>query len=82
MNKLFTKIATLSVGLAMAIGVGVAVGSRESAKAQAAVNDETTLFDVTNKSNWGTSNATYSSTEWTDETQPCTFAYAANNNKG
>ena len=27
MNKLFTKIATLSVGLAMAIGVGVAVGS-------------------------------------------------------
>ncbi len=30
MNKLFTKIATLSVGLAMAIGVGVAVGSKEA----------------------------------------------------
>lgn len=30
MNKLFTKVATLSIGLAMAIGVGVAVGSREN----------------------------------------------------
>ena len=29
MNKLFMKVATLSVGLAMAIGVGVAVGSNE-----------------------------------------------------
>ena len=28
MNKLFNKIAALSVGLAMAIGVGVAVGSQ------------------------------------------------------
>ncbi len=28
MNKLFTKIASLSIGLALAIGVGVAVGSR------------------------------------------------------
>ena len=28
MNKLFSKVATLSVGLAMAIGVGVAVGSK------------------------------------------------------
>ena len=30
MNKLFNKIAALSVGLAMAIGVGVAVGSQRS----------------------------------------------------
>lgn len=30
MNKLFSKIATLSVGLTMAIGVGVAVGSKEA----------------------------------------------------
>ena len=28
MNKLFSKIATLSVGLAMAVGVGVALGQR------------------------------------------------------
>ena len=32
MNKLFTKIASLSVGLALAVGVGVAVGSKGSAK--------------------------------------------------
>ena len=31
MNKLFTKVAALSVGLAMAIGVGVALGGRKSA---------------------------------------------------
>ena len=36
MNKLFTKIAALSVGLAMAIGVGVAVGGREARRADAA----------------------------------------------
>ncbi len=37
MNKLFTKIAGLSLGLAMAIGVGVAVGSKEAKVANAAV---------------------------------------------
>lgn len=42
MNKLFSKVATLSVGLAMAIGVGVAVGSRESAKVEAAKGDKIT----------------------------------------
>lgn len=36
MNKLFTKIAGLSIGLAMAIGVGVAVGGKEAAKVSAA----------------------------------------------
>ena len=36
MNKLFSKIAGLSIGLAMAIGVGVAVGSKDIAKAEAA----------------------------------------------
>ena len=35
MNKLFSKVATLSVGLAMAIGVGVAVGSKEARVARA-----------------------------------------------
>lgn len=40
MNKLFSKIATLSVGLGLAIGVGVAVGSQKEAKvAKAAVGD-------------------------------------------
>ena len=35
MKKVFTKIAGLSVGLAMAIGVGVAVGSKEAKVARA-----------------------------------------------
>ena len=35
MNKFITKIAALSVGLAMAIGVGVAVGGREAVRAKA-----------------------------------------------
>ncbi len=44
MNKLFTKIASLSVGLAMAIGLGVALGgsgNKEMAMAQAAATDGT-----------------------------------------
>lgn len=41
MNKFFTKIAGLSLGLAMAIGVGVAVGSKEARVASAAYNDGT-----------------------------------------
>ena len=32
MNKLFSKVAALSVGLAMAIGVGVALGSQKESK--------------------------------------------------
>lgn len=35
MNKLFTKIATLSVGLALAVGVGVAVGQKSAKIAKA-----------------------------------------------
>ena len=41
MNKLFTKIASLSVGLALAVGVGVAVGSKsESKSVKADTTDE------------------------------------------
>ena len=36
MNKLFSKIAALSVGLAMAVGVGVAVNAKGFSKAHAA----------------------------------------------
>ena len=46
MNKLFTKIATLSVGLAMAIGVGVAVGSRQEAKPIYADSGDELTFDA------------------------------------
>ena len=41
MNKLFTKVAALSVGLAMAIGVGVALGGQKASKSvKAATTDE------------------------------------------
>ena len=59
MNKLFTKIATLSVGLAMAIGVGVAVGGREAKAVSAA--------DVTAAS-WSRSGTTDSATGGTFST--------------
>ena len=46
MNKLFSKIATLSVGLAMAVGVGVALGHQSVLRARA----ETTVTSTfTNK---------------------------------
>ena len=57
MNKLFTKIATLSVGLAMAIGVGVAVASGE--KAAEPVSAATGSLTVT-ASDLGYTNTTYS----------------------
>lgn len=44
MNKLFTKIATATLGVAMAIGVGVAVGHRADAKVAKAIADETVDF--------------------------------------
>ena len=44
MNKLFTKIASLSIGLALAIGVGVAVGSKGSDAKVARAADETLTF--------------------------------------
>ena len=47
MKKVFTKIAGLSVGLAMAIGVGVAVGSKEAKVARA---DETADFTLSSAS--------------------------------
>ena len=56
MNKLFTKIATLSVGLAMAIGVGVAIGGREARVANAA----STTYTFTSKS-WADSTNSWSS---------------------
>ncbi len=51
MNKLFSKIAALSVGLAMAIGVGVAVGQKNAEKVGAA---NPTISFVTNSSTMST----------------------------
>ena len=45
MNKLFTKIATAFVGIAMAIGVGVAVGSHSDVRAAYADSTTVTFAD-------------------------------------
>lgn len=47
MNKLFTKIASLSVGLAMAVGVGVALGQNKGVQ-EARAEDLAASFDTTN----------------------------------
>lgn len=54
MNKLFTKIAGLSIGLAMAIGVGVAVGSKEATPVYAT----DTTYTFTSKS-WADSTSSW-----------------------
>ncbi len=68
----------------MMLGVGAGLGSAhgEATGVKAAVGDKTTLFNISSKSDWSTSASTYSSKEWTDETQNCTFAYASNSQKG
>ena len=57
MNKLFSKIAAFSVGLAMAIGVGVAVGSKSEAPREARAASPVTL--------WNTSGGYVASTSFT-----------------
>ena len=53
MNKLFSKVAALSVGLALAIGVGVAFGSRQAKEVKATddtvivVDSDTTSLNLT-----------------------------------
>ncbi len=61
MNKLFTKIATACVGLAMAVGVGVAVGNTSVQKASAANawNQITSLNDISNNDEILIANADY-----------------------
>ena len=47
MNKLFSKVAALSVGLAMAIGVGVAVGSNSAKEVRADEPDTSKYQKIT-----------------------------------
>lgn len=69
MNKLFTKIATLSVGLFMAIGVGVATGNK-SAKVERAEASEEVAYTLdgsipgTGNSYTGNNTATQSGVSW------------------
>lgn len=57
MNKLIKKIATLSVGLVMAIGVGVAVGENGAIIARASEGDELAILQGTG-SNYATRKTT------------------------
>ena len=54
MNKLFSKIASLSIGLALAIGVGVAVGSKEAKLAKADTEESATIVvgDIASANSW------------------------------
>ena len=62
MKKVFTKIAGLSMGLALAVGVGVAFGGRDAKVAKAA-DDAFMTFDFEDDSAHRTSgNNSYSST--------------------
>ena len=52
MNKLFTKIAGVTLGFAMAIGVGVAVAGKQDVKAAKADTDEISISDVATANHW------------------------------
>ena len=67
MNKVFSKIAGFSVGLALAIGVGVAVGSRSDKVAEAVYVPEYTLDGTITGSGSqyaGDNSITQSGVEW------------------
>ena len=71
MNKVFSKIAGLSVGLAMAIGVGVAVGQKSAARVDAdeVLYHQATFETADNSGKIGDYTSTWSTThdefEWT-----------------
>ena len=80
MNKLFTKIATLSVGLAMAIGVGVAVGS-SGKDAVVAKADSATISMSERASTLGWSNS-IAYTSWKDTSGIFTVTASGGGNNG
>ena len=62
MNKLLTKVAKLALGLSLAAGVGVAVGSQKASRADAAEQSVTfTLTGSTNRTTISTSLIKYES---------------------
>ena len=76
MNKLFNKIAALSVGLAMAIGVGVAIGSQS--KGVRSVN-ATDVTDIITASDLAATNTTY--TDFSAVSLSSDAVYAGNSAK-
>ncbi len=79
MNKLFTKIATACVGLAMAVGVGVAVGNNANfvkAEAGSSVGDYSIEVDFSQQiGSMPTSSSSASTTETTFTVGSYTFGY-------
>ena len=64
MNKLFTKIAASVIGMAMAIGVGVAIGQKVVRDARAADSGTYSIMFETNSTDGSTEvgTSTYAST--------------------
>ena len=58
MNKLFTKAAKILVGLSLAAGVGVAVGSKKASRADAAIPSGNELLFTINFKDNGTDSST------------------------
>ena len=60
MNKLFTKVAKLVVGLSLAAGVGVAIGSKAAERVDAETSDYTTTLTASSgAAAWTSSGATH-----------------------
>lgn len=80
MNKLFRRIATLSVGLAMAIGVGVAVDAKHNGVNKVEAADSTYTLGTIPTKGWKTSGGsqTMNGISWTYDS---TTSISGNNNK-
>ena len=72
MNKLFNKIATITLGLAMAIGVGAAIGGKGSGVRSVSAAGTDTL----NRTFTGVSGTGY--TSWSNKTGPSGAVYSGN----
>lgn len=78
MNKLFTRIGVAFVGIAMAIGVGVAVGNKKTARASA--DDPSAAFvfgDIASANSW-----TDGSAHTSIEISPITLSATGGGNNG
>ncbi len=81
MRRFFSKIATLSVGLAMAIGVGVALGFKETKVVNAATPDVDTAYALVNSVEGLEVGKNYIITNGTSGTVSVMKQSAKNNNK-
>ena len=77
MNKLFTKIAGLALGLSMAIGVGIAVGTsgKDAARVDATAVGGTDTIDSSKLDLSGTGNTSWTSGNITSNTSGASYSY-------